>query len=229
MIRIFVLCTFLISAHIATAQEVSESKIKLNLSTGYAFLGSGDLGGFNIQQGVEFKLSDKLSFSPSLLFAYGSNGSYPKEDSTYPYLTRDHNTVVSPVVEHERMFHHGVLALEGNLHHAFYAGIDLNLNYLLLQKGKNFLSIGAGVSAAYTEQKFDVAARQGYFNYDSEDIFITLLIPAYARYIDIGVNGSLSYFYQISEKLNLGPTIKLHTYRDGDLIWSANAAIGIKL
>jgi hypothetical protein len=94
-----------------------------------------------------------------------------------------------------------------------YLNGDIDMNYMLLKKKKHSLSFGTGPSLLYVDKQYISLVVQGEFeSFINPKMRVSLTVPYYLRFLDLGYHAHLDYKYQINERTAIGTRLDRHQF-----------------
>jgi len=227
--RLILISLILSLFHLAKAQK-NNFQFEMGLSFRLSSKASGFSSGFYFQH----EQKDGLFFTIDLQYNYTQGrGNFPKDiQEQQSYLIRDFNNPNpwNSFQWDKESFAPIRLATKPNKYLDFSFGVGLN--YLLLNKNKQKVYVGASVLLDYHDEKEIVQFIKG----DLEEILsrttyenIYLPIQQYDTYLNVGLLLRGLYTYQINEKLSTGLHTRLYLFPDGkDYFMSFSPFLGFK-
>ena len=110
----------------------------------------------------------------------------------------------------------------------FYLSTDLGASYRLWHKHKHSLNAGFGVSLTYVDYRRLHLLTVGKFS-SFADEYITLVVPSYDRFLDIGANGFLCYQFHFNDRTAIAARLShRQLHYSSEFYTSAEAMFSVK-
>lgn len=94
-----------------------------------------------------------------------------------------------------------------------YLNGDVDINYTLWKKKKHALALGTGPSLVYVDKQYISLMVQGEFeSFINDKMRVSLTVPYYLRFLDVGYHAHLDYKYQLNERTALGARFDRHQF-----------------
>ncbi len=209
-------------------------KNSLSVDINRSFFTTGDLSGWGLGFGYDHVVSKRFDLGGAANVSFASSNRINRASGTgakYPIIMEGvENAFPDFLSKDEDYIKKGIASYPGSSERLLYLTADVIGKYRLINKERHIAKIGLGGSFAYAEESSTTLDFEGIFDgrpFFEENTPIRLVVPAYARWIDLGLVVNLEYQYKLSDRTSIGLRGTWHLMTNGYWVYSAGLNFGV--
>jgi hypothetical protein len=214
-----------------------DSGLKNSISVGVnrSFFSTGDLRGWGLGFGYDHAVSNRFDIGGALNVSFASSNRINRASDTgakYPVIMEGVENAFPDFFSKDKDYiERGIASYPGSSERLLYLTADIIANYRVVNKERHIVKIGLGGSFGYAEESSTTLDIEGTFDgrpFIEENTPVRMVVPAYARWIDLGFVANLEYMYKLSDRTIVGLRGKWHNFLGGgDWIYSGGLVFGV--